>query len=174
MPRDEFKDIRDILKEVEKIEKIAETVKTTRKQLGKISRPSVSYFAPSIKGQLTKALKETSPIKRSKKIEQTLELAKKKMKTYKGKSLKDIADEARIDLSIEEMADLSLRYGYHTANDYAFETQDIYKEIMIKNLKGIVPKERAESLLRMYNEKVAKSSLDKFNELEIIDILSKI
>lgn len=172
--RDEFKDIRDILAEVEKIEKITEVVKSTRKQLGKMSRSTISYYAPSIKGQLTKALKETSSKTRQAKIKRTLELAKKKTQRFEGKTYRQIADEARVDMTIEEMAEFSMRYGYHTATDYAYETQDLYKLTMIKNLKGLYPRERAEEMIRLYNQKVEGSSLDKFGEVEIIDILSKI
>lgn len=72
------------------------------------------------------------------------------------------------------MASYSVRYGYHVAKDYQYNTQDIFREVAIRWLKGTFPKSKARELLNQYNQKVNGSGIDQFNEIEIEDIISKI
>lgn len=104
----------------------------------------------------------------------TLERARNSTSNIRSFERKQIYEDTILDIMVEEMSGYSLRYGYHTASDYEFETQDIYRHIAVKYLRGMFPKERARRLLNKFNNVVAKSNLTQFTEMEIISILGLI
>lgn len=100
-------------------------------------------------------------------------LAGKYSSEFKNKTGRQIAIAESVNIAIAKMQNLSMRYGYHVATGAAYETVDLHKKIFADTLKGYSAAEIRDALFN-FNDQVTGSRIDKFSELEMIDILSKV